>query len=151
MFVAIAIHVLAAIIWVGGMFFAYVCLRPVAASLLPPPQRLPLWVQTFERFFPFVWGAVVALPVTGVGLAVSMFGGMATWPIYVHAMFGLGLAMIAIFMHVYFAPFRRLRRAVAQGDFSTGGQELGQIRRLVGINLVLGLVVALIASAGRMY
>jgi uncharacterized membrane protein len=30
--VANALHVLAAVVWVGGMFFAYVILRPV----LPP-------------------------------------------------------------------------------------------------------------------
>ena len=54
--IAITLHLLAAVVWVGGMFFAYVALRPVAASLLPPPLRLPLWSQTVARFFPWVWG-----------------------------------------------------------------------------------------------
>src|SRR5690606_5692971 len=58
------LHLLAAVVWVGGMFFAYMALRPAAATVLPPPQRLPLWTQTFRRFFPWVWITVVLLPVT---------------------------------------------------------------------------------------
>ncbi|MEK7716744.1 MAG: hypothetical protein AAB322_03200, partial [Pseudomonadota bacterium] len=65
MSIAISLHLLATIIWVGGMFFAYMALRPVAATLLPPAQRMPLWVQTFARFFPWVWAAVIILPATG--------------------------------------------------------------------------------------
>ncbi len=152
MFIAIAIHVVSAVVWIGGMFFAYICLRPVAASLLDPPLRLRLWVQSFERFFIYVWTAVIALPITGAWLAQGMFpGGMAAWPGYVHAMVGIGIIMIALFGHVYFAPYQRLRKAVAAQDWVAGGQQLGQIRRLVGINLIFGLVIATVASAGRLW
>jgi uncharacterized membrane protein len=146
---AIALHTLSAIVWVGGMFFAYMCLRPVAASQLEPPQRLPLWIGTFGRFFPWVWGIILLLPLTGFGMAHGMFGGMGQWPLYVHLMMGLGIVMIMIYLHVFFAPFRRLKEAVANGDFKEGGRRLGQIRQLVGINLILGLLVSVIASAGR--
>lgn len=37
---AITLHVLSAVVWVGGMFFAWMALRPVAASLLEPPPRV---------------------------------------------------------------------------------------------------------------
>lgn len=145
----IALHLLAAVVWVGGMFFAYVALRPVAASLLEPPQRLPLWTQTFQRFFPWVWLAVLALPVTGYLMIFSVFGGMGNIGLHVHLMQGLGWLMILLYLHMYFAPFRRMQRAVAAGDWPTGGAKLAQIRRIVGINLILGLVVTLIGSAGR--
>jgi uncharacterized membrane protein len=145
----IALHLLAAVVWVGGMFFAYMALRPVAASLLEPPQRLPLWTQTFLRFFPWVWLAVVTLPVTGYWMIFKVFGGMAQVGLHVHLMQGLGWLMILLYLHMYFAPFQRMRRAVAAGDWPAGGTQLAQIRRIVGINLILGLAVSLIASAGR--
>ena len=148
MSIAITLHLLAVVIWVGGMFFAYVALRPVAASLLPPPLRLPLWSQTFARFFPWVWAAVLILPVTGYWMILRVFGGFAQVGIFVHLMQALGLVMITIFLHVYFAPYRRLKLAVAAQDFAAAGAHLGQIRRLIGINLILGLITVTIAAAG---
>lgn len=145
----VALHVLAAVVWVGGMFFAYMALRPVAAALLEPPLRLPLWERTFGRFFPWVWVAVVLLPATGWALILGYFGGLAATPVRVHVMNGLGSVMVLIFLHVYFAPYRRLRAAVAAGDWPAGGRALAQIRRLVGLNLALGLVVAAVAAGGR--
>lgn len=148
---AIALHVLAAVVWVGGMFFAYMALRPVAANLLEPPLRLPLWSQVFGRFFPWVWVAIVALPVTGYWMILGPFQGMANIGWYVHAMQAIGWAMIAIFLHVYFAPYRRLNRAVAAGDWKEAGAQLAQIRRLVGTNLILGLVTITVATAGAYF
>ena len=145
----IALHLLATVVWVGGMFFAYVALRPVAATLLDPPQRLPLWTHTFARFFPWVWIAVVLLPATGYAMVFGVFGGMGQVGLHVHLMQGLGWIMILMFMHVYFAPFPRMRRAVTIGDFPEAGSQLAQIRRIIGINLILGLIVVVIASAGR--
>lgn len=145
----VAFHLLAALVWVGGMFFAYMALRPVAARLLEPPQRLPLWTQTFLRFFPWVWLAVLLLPTTGYIMVFSVFGGMGAVGLHVHLMQGLGWLMILLYMHMYFAPFQRMRRAVTAGDWPTAGAQLAQIRRVVGINLILGLMVATIASGGR--
>ena len=147
----ITLHVLSAVIWVGGMFFAYMALRPVAASLLEPPNRLNLWAQVFQRFFPWVWLAVILLLVTGLWMMFGYFGGMAHAPKYLHVMMGLGILMMLIFFHVYFAPFRRLKQAVAAQDWQTGGAKLGQIRKLIGLNLLLGLVVVVIAAGGRFW
>lgn len=145
----LALHALTAVLWVGGMFFAYVVLRPTAASLLEPPQRLTLWAQIFGRFFPWVWASVVLLPVTGYWMIFSVFGGMASTPVYVHIMNGLGILMILIYLHVFFAPYRRLRRAVAAQTWADGGASLNQIRMLVGLNTLIGLIVVAVASGGR--
>ena len=149
MSLAIALHVLSAAIWVGGMFFAYSCLRPVAAELLDPPQRLPLWVHVFGKFFPYVWIAIIALPLTGYWMMFSLFGGMANAPLSIHLMNGLGTLMILIFLHVFFAPYRRLKQAVTEQNWPAGGKSLAQIRILIAINMSLGLLVILFASAGR--
>lgn len=149
MSVAIALHLLASTIWVGGMFFAYVALRPVTAGLLEPPVRLTLWARVFERFFPWVWAAVILLLGTGLWMTFAVFGGMGTVGMHVHLMLALGVVMMLIFLHLYFAPYRKLAKAVETEDWPTGAAQLGVIRRLIGINLVLGLLVVVIASGGR--
>jgi uncharacterized membrane protein len=145
------LHVVAAVIWVGGMFFAYVCLRPTAAQQLEPPARLQLWVGVFSRFFPFVWLSVVLLPLTGYLMLFAIWGDFATTPLYVHIMNGTGILMILIYMHVFFAPYKRLKLAVAAQDWPAGGKQLNQIRNLIKINLTLGLITVIVASGGRFY
>lgn len=148
---AISLHVLAAIIWVGGMFFAYVALRPVADNLLEPAIRQKLWAQVFRYFFPWVWIAILALLGSGFWMVVAGFGGMAKIGTYVHLMMGLGIFMMMLFMHMYFGPFRRLQRAVASDDTQDGAGRLKQIRILFAINLVLGLVVVVFGAGGRFF
>ncbi len=147
--IAVLLHVLAVVVWVGGMFFAYMVLRPVAAGQLEPPARLTLWAGVFARFFPWVFAAIAVILVTGLWMVYSVSGGFSAAALYIHLMFWLGIVMMLIFFHVYFAPYRRLRAAVAQEDWPTGGSKLAQIRMLVGINTLLGLVVIAIGAGGR--
>ena len=71
------IHALASVVWVGGMFFAYLVLRPVAGSMAPP-ERLALWRGVFARFFPWVWASVLGLLVSGYVMLFWGFGGFAS-------------------------------------------------------------------------
>lgn len=146
---AIALHALAAIVWVGGMAFAYWFLRPVAASALNPPERLNLWRGVFARFFPVVWVAIAVLLLTGYYMVLGPFGGFGRVGLHVHAMHGLALVMTAIFAHVFFAPWRRFQRAVEHIENESAAVELGRIRRFIAINLVLGLIVVIVATGGR--
>lgn len=146
--IARALHVAFAVLWVGGMFFAYVVLRPAAAAL-DPPVRLPLWDRVLAGFFGWVWLAVAVLAASGVGMVSAGFGGLAGSPTHVRAMMALGTLMAAIYVWVYFVPWRRFRPAVAGRDWPAGGQQLNRIRRMVGLNLVLGLVTVVIAAGGR--
>ena len=132
------LHVLATVVWVGGMFFAHQVLRPVAAAQLEPPQRLRLWNGVFWRFFPRVWVTVALLLTSGHSI-ILLWGGMGVVPKHVHVMLGVGYVMAAIFAYIYFAPYRRLRQAVAAEDWKAGGAALNLIRQLVGANLTLGL------------
>lgn len=147
--ISLVLHILSAVVWVGGMFFAYMVLRPTAATQLEPPARLTLWVGVFQKFFPFVWLSVLFLPLTGYLMIFDMWKSMGAAPLYVHIMNGLGIVMILIYMHVYFAPFKRLKEAVIKTDWSEGGRNLNIIRKMVGINLAIGLIVVAIAAAGR--
>ncbi len=143
----IPIHLIAIVIWVGGMFFAYTALRPAAVQTLEPPLRLKLWVATFQRFFPWVWAAIIAVLVTGLwAMKVS-----SPVQIYIHIMLGLGILMMVIFLHVFFAPYRRLKQAVANENWPEGGKKLAQIRILVGINTLLGLATIVVGTAGQYF
>jgi uncharacterized membrane protein len=141
------LHVLGIVVWVGGMFFAWMALRPVAASVLEPPQRLTLWAGVFDKFFPWVWASVVLILATGLHM-LMVFGGLAA-PHYAMTMLVLGVVMMLIFGHVFFAPYKKLKRAVAAQDWKAGAAALGLIRQLIGINLTIGLVTIAVVFVGR--
>lgn len=146
MIIAKFLHILGFTVWIGGMFFAYMALRPVAALRLEPSQRLPLWEGVFDKFFAWVWLSVALI--LGSGLYMMMLIGRP--PLYVSTMMGIGIVMMLIFAHVFFAPYKRLRRAVAAKDWPAGGAALGQIRKMVGLNLILGLVTIAVGSLGSL-
>ena len=146
-----SLHVLAALVWVGGMFFAWMVLRPAAVKALEGPARLKLWVEVFQGFFRWVWVAVVLLPVSGVGMLHMHFNGFETAPRYVQVMMGLYVVMTALFIRIQALMLPELRTAVAAQDWPAGAGILGRIRRLVGINLLVGLLLVAIAAARPMF
>ena len=145
--IALLLHLLGVTIWIGGMFFAYMALRPVAARLLQPPQRLPLWRETLGRFFTWVWLSIVALYGSGLHMLASAYG-MRAAPAYVLAMAAIATVMTLIFVYVYFGPFRELARQVHAQNWPAGGAALNRIRQLVATNLVLGIVTIAVAVFG---
>jgi uncharacterized membrane protein len=146
----ISLHVLAAVIWVGGMFFAYMVLRPSAGPLETAP-RLQLWSRVFGRFFPWVWASIVVLLGTGYTMLFLQFGGFAGAPPHINIMQATGILMMLLFLHLYFAPWRRFSRAVGAGEFEQAGATLRQIRMIVAINLVLGLITVAVGAGGRFW
>ncbi|MBL4711975.1 MAG: CopD family protein [Gammaproteobacteria bacterium] len=149
MIYSISLHILAAMIWVGGMFFAYNALRPAAAQVLEPPLRLELWVQVFRHFFVWVWLSIALILATGYWMLFNYFGGFANAGTHIHIMHGGAFVMIIIYLHVFYAPYRRLKRAVIIQDYPSAGIQLNQIRKLIGLNTLIGLLVITVASAGR--
>ncbi|EUB72028.1 copper resistance D domain protein [Pseudomonas sp. GM41(2012)] len=145
------LHVLSALVWVGGMFFAWMVLRPAAMKALEGPARLKLWVEVFQGFFRWVWIAVVLLPISGVGMIHLQFSGFEAAPRYVQVMMGLYVVMTALFIRIQALLLPELRTAVAAQDWPTGAATLGKIRKLVGINLIVGLVLVAIAAARPMF
>lgn len=146
---AVLLHILGVVVWVGGMFFAHQMLRPVAAELLAPPQRLSLWAGVFRRFFPVVWVSVLMILSSGLYM-IMLLGGFKAIALSVHLMFGIGLVMILVFCFVYFVPYGKLIKTVAAQEWKQGGEALATIRKLVGFNLSLGLVNIAVAAMSRM-
>lgn len=148
--VLLAAHILAALFWVGGMAFAYMVLRPAAGGL-EAPVRLTLWRDVFARFLPWVGVSIVALLASGYAMMFMTYGGFRGVPLFIHVMQGTGILMMLIYLHLYFAPWRRLQKFVQASDWPNAGKQLVMIRKLVAINLVLGVITVLVGSTGRFW
>ena len=142
------LHILSVVIWVGGMFFAYMVLRPSAAEILQPPERLRLWDKVFSRFFNWVWLAVFLLLTSGLYM-IYLFGGLGHVARYVHLMLLLGVVMMLVFMYVYFICYVRFGLLVADQDWPRAGEMLAVIRKLVAVNLSIGLLTVAVVVIGR--
>jgi uncharacterized membrane protein len=148
--VLLSLHILSAVVWVGGMFAAYMCLRP-AVGALEPPQRLRLWRAFFQKFFPWVWAAVLLLLGSGYWMLIMTFGGFAGAPLYINLMQALAWAMIALFVWLFHGPWLAFKRAVDAQDWPAAAVRINRIRQIIMINLPLGLIVIAIGSTGRFW
>jgi uncharacterized membrane protein len=146
--VLMALHAMGAVVWVGGMAFAYMVLRP-SVDAMEPPHKMTLLAAVFRRFFIWVWHAVVVLPVTGYVLMFGLYGGFAGGGGHVHLMQGVGWVMNALFIYMVVVPYPSFRRAIAAADWPEAARHLPRIRRVIGINLVLGVISVVAGSAGR--
>ena len=145
---ALILHILSAVVWVGGMFFALLVLRP-ATGPLEPAARLALWERVFSRFFGWVFAAIVLLLASGYAMVFGVFAGFRGIGVHVHIMQATGIVMMLLFFHLYFASWRRFRAALARDDRAQAARQLNQIRWIVAINLILGLLTVAIGSSGR--
>lgn len=145
--VALLAHVLGAVVWIGGMFFAYLALRP-AAAILDPAHRLSLWAGILERFFRWAWIAVALILGSGFYMLTVISEGPRV-PFNIHLMLYVGLLMSLIFAYVFFSHFPDFKRAVAAHDRNAGAAALNRIRRAVALNLALGLANLAIATLVR--
>ncbi len=141
------VHLLSVISWVGGMFFAYFCLRPAAVETLDPPSRMKLWMATFARFLPYMVIAVTLILASGITMLLSV--GFQAAPIGWHIMFTLGLVMAGVFLYIYLWLFPQLRKHCAASLWQEAAQVLAAIRRFVGINITLGVIIVIAAISAR--
>jgi len=141
----LAVHILCAVIWVGGMFFAYVVLRP-SLIILDPPQRLLLHTQIFRRFFLVVWHVMPLILLSGIALLFGVYGSMAAVPWSVNVMMAIGIIMAIVFLVIVFGPYGRFRRTTDRARMAAA---IDAIRKLIGLNLLLGLATVVIAALGR--
>jgi uncharacterized membrane protein len=146
--VAVALHVVGAVVWVGGMFLLYVCLRP-ALGTLDPPQRFRLMRGTLAKFLPFVWAAILLILASGYWMLFVTFGGFSQVGMHIHWMQLFGWAMVGLFMWLFHGPWLAFKRAVDAEEWPKAAAGLDQIRQIVAVNLPLGFLVVVIGVGGR--
>ena len=143
--IALFLHLFGVVTWVGGMAFAYFCLRP-AAGALSPADRLALWCAVFRRFFALVWISIALILASGFGTLIKV--GFGNAPPAWHLMMAIGLVMVAVFVNLWFGPWQRLQAAVAGQDWASGAGALNAIRQRVALNLGLSAVNIAAATLG---
>ena len=148
-----AFHLLAVVVWIGGMAFMLFCLRP-AARVLEPPARVTLMHAAIKRFLVVVAIAIAVLLACGaamVGIAWSAArrAGLGfNMPLDWYTMIATFFVMLAVFVHIRAVLFRRLAAAVAAARWPDGAAALAAIRWEVSINLVLGTFVIFFVRLG---
>jgi len=108
-------------------------------------------IACLAAFFPWVWASIVLLLITGYAILFHSFGGFAGAPLHVNVMQGIGILMMLLFLHLFFAPWRRFSRAVEKKAFPEAAKQLAQMRRIVAINLALGLLTVAVGASGRFW
>lgn len=144
------LHALAALIWVGGMFFAHMVLRP-ALMEEQPGIRLGVWSRVLPRFFTWVWLAILVLPATGYHMVYMDFGDFQGAGYHVMVMHVLFWIMMGLFAYMFFKPYRAFRSDDDSDDFEAGFKHLATIRSIVTVNLVLGFVCVILGVSGRFW
>lgn len=137
MAVALWVHLLGIVVWIGGMFFAQVALRP-SVNALPPAERLPLLAAVMGRFLRWAGVAIVLIFASG-GAMIGVNGGAAALTFAVRVMAAIAVAMTLVYLYIVARPFPALRRGVAAGDWAAAGAAMAVIRLLILINLELGI------------
>jgi uncharacterized membrane protein len=129
------LHVAGVVVWLGGMFFAVVCLHP-SLQVLEGRTRAELVSATLGRFLAWVAVSVVLIWLSG-GAMLAAIEAQAL-PLGWHLMIGIGVVMTLVYLWIVFALFLPARRALARNDLASVGPRLGRIRGFVVLNLVLG-------------
>ena len=146
-------HLLAVVVWIGGMAFTLFCLRP-AARVLEPPARVTLMHAAMRRFIAVV--AIAALVVFACGAALigiawsaAARAGLAfNMPLDWYAMIAVFFVMLVVFIHIRNVLFPRLDAAVVAARWADGAAALEAIRWEVSVNLVLGTAVIFFVRLG---
>ncbi len=138
------IHLIAGILWMGGMAFMLLALRPAVLAQMEPQPRARLMGEVWRRFFAIVLLAIVALFVTGGSLYGGAFRaareatGVGSVPLGWNLMLGMGVLTMLIFGHIDCAGFKKFQRAVAAGEWPLAAKAAAQIHTLVVANFILG-------------
>lgn len=148
---SVTIHVMAAIFWLGGMFF----LGIVGAPLLrqeDPDTRRRLFRALGLRFRTFAWFAISVMLVTGVANAWSRgylrpLSDSAFWQSSLGMVFGLKIVLVAVMLLLSAVhDFSMGPRASAMDPKSPGAERLRRSSALMArVNGVLALVLIYVA------
>ena len=143
------LHLIAGIVWMGGMTFMLFALRPAAIAAIEAQPRAVLMGQVWQRFYAWVLIAIVVLFATGTHLytatfrAVRLATGNGSVPLGWNIMLVLGITMMLIFGHIYFAGFKKYKRAVASAQWPAAAKAAGLIHTMTLINFTLGWLAIL--------
>lgn len=150
----VTLHVLAALFWLGGMFFLALVGAPVLRAVEPPELRRELFARLGGRYRSWGWGAIGLLLVTGFWnlhlrgvLTTGIMGEAAFWT----SPFGRALAwkLVLVTAMLVFQAVHDFWLGPKAGQVRAGSPEAILLRRwaawLARISALLGLVLVYVA------
>lgn len=150
----VTVHVLAALLWLGGMFFLAAVGAPVLRAVEPPLLRQQLFRMLGTRFRRAGWLAIALLVATGVGnlyfrgwLHASVLGDAAFWRGGTGTALGVKLACVATMIAL--SAVHDFVLGPRAGRASPGSEQALRLRRLSSwtarVEALVGLVLVVAA------
>jgi uncharacterized membrane protein len=104
-----------------------------------------------QRFLVRGWIALALVLGSGHAMIRLTYGHLASTPLFVRVMLGLGLVIAAVFAYLQFFPWRHFQQAVAASGWPTAQQRIGEVRLILAILMALGVLAVLVGSGGRYF
>ena len=151
-FLNLWLHILAAVIWIGGMLFLSLIAAPVLRQVASPLLRADLFRKMAWRFRRLVWICLAVLILTGT-VNVAFYGDTTQGSPYLKVL-GIKLGLVAVLVamgvaHDFIIGPRAARAQSRDGLLPTGTDLLMvQLAPWVGrLNLLLGVIILVLAAA----
>ena len=151
-FLNVWLHILAAVIWIGGMLFLSLVAVPVLRQVDSPLLRADLFRKMAWRFRRLVWICLAVLILTGT-VNVAFYGDTTQGSPYLKVL-GIKLGLVAVLVamgvaHDFIIGPRAARAQSRDGLLPTGTDLLMvQLAPWVGrLNLLLGVIILVLAAA----
>lgn len=150
----VTVHLLAALLWLGGMFFLGVVGAPVLRKVEPPALRAQLFNQLGRAFRTAGWWSIAVLLVTGTlnlyyrnVLSWSVLGSGSFWA----TSYGRALAvkLLSVLLMISISAVHDFRHGPAAGRLRPGSPEALRARRaaawMARLNALLGIILVFAA------
>jgi len=153
-YVSVTVHVLAALLWLGGMFFLGAVGAPVLRAVEPPALRAELFARLGERFRVVGWAAIGVLVVTGtinLGYRGLLSGGVLLDPDFWGTRYGvaLGWKVATVVVMIGASAVHDFVLGPAAGRLTPGTPSALSMRRraawLARVNAAVGVVLVIAA------
>jgi uncharacterized membrane protein len=148
MTVVFPLHILAIIVFLGGLFFASVVFQPLTRGL-DSETASSLWQPTLSRFFAWGWVSLLLILATGIGMVFLKFGGYSGAPMIHRGNMAIGIPAMALFVYVFFGPWQQYRRTTLRRDWTAAQKAITRVQVVMRIILVLGLIASAVSAVGR--
>jgi uncharacterized membrane protein len=151
---SVTLHLLAALVWLGGMFFFALVGAPLLRTIEPPALRGRLFHVFGVRFRAVGWSCIAILLATG--LLNLWFRGQASWEVLGSYAFwaspygrALGGKLVAVMAMVVISAVHDFVDGPRSGRLEPGSPESAGARRraalLARVNALIGVLVVILA------
>ena len=145
------VHVLGAIVWVGGMIAVWKAVHPVMHTIEERELRLGKNLQITGRLFNLVMPFILLILLTGLVMAVAMEGHRGEHRTLFYAKEGIWTLMALNYLFMYQRRLRAWKR-FQRGDFPGAVALVARIPHLLlPLNIVLGITALWLGVSLRGY